>query len=95
MRNEFWTMRDPTAETARSMRERCPPPATLEGATIGLLSIRKERSDEFLDSVERELAARGHRVRRFAKPIFAKPAPETVLQDLVEHCDVVVEGLAD
>ena len=95
MRNEFWTMRDPTAETARAMRERRPPPSTLDGATIGLLSIRKERSDEFLDSVEHALTARGLTVRRFAKPIFAKPAPEAVLQDLVEHCDVVVEGLAD
>lgn len=97
MRNEYWTMRDPTAEASegRSMRERRPPPADLGGATIGLLSIRKERSDEFLDSIERELASRGLVVRRFAKPIFAKPAPEAVLQDLIEHCDVVVEGLAD
>ena len=95
MRNEYWTMRDPTAEVALTMRERCQPPASLSNATIGLLSIRKERSDEFLDSIEARLVERGLKVLRFAKPIFAKPAPEPVLADLIEHCDVVVEGLAD
>ena len=95
MRNEFQVMRDPTSEAALTLRERRPPPAQLKDATIGLLSIRKERSDEFLDTVALELTSRGLKVLRFAKPIFAKPAPLSVLQDLVEYCDVVVEGLAD
>lgn len=95
IRNEPYLMRDPTAETAPELRERIPPPATLEGATIGLLSISKERSWEFLDSVEKRLADRGHTVLRFEKPTHTKPAPEAVLQDIVERCDVVVEGLAD
>ena len=67
----------------------------LAGATIGLLSISKERSAEFLDTLEARLAARGLEVLRFAKPTHTKPAPESVLADIVERCDVVVEALAD
>lgn len=93
--NENYSMRDPTAETAAAMRERVPPPADLAGATIGLLSIAKERSSEFLDTLEARLAARGLEVLRFAKPTHTKPAPESVLADIVERCDVVVEALAD
>lgn len=93
--NENYSMRDPTAETAAAMRERVPPPADLASATIGLLSIAKERSSEFLDTLQARLAARGLEVLRFAKPTHTKPAPESVLADIVERCDVVVEALAD
>ena len=95
MSEEKYVMRDPTANTASEMRERLKPPADLSKATIGLLSISKERSSEFLDTVERRLAARGLEVLRFAKPTHTKPAPERVLQEIVERCDVVVEALAD
>ena len=54
-----YLMRDPTAETAAVQRERLTPPADLSGATIGLLSISKERSAEFLDYVEERLTGRG------------------------------------
>ena len=90
-----YTMRAPTAETAASQRDRIPPKADLANATIGLLCISKERSEEFLDSVETLLTKRGLKVLRYAKPTHTKPAPESVIQDIVEHCDVVVEGLAD
>ena len=95
MRNDVYTMRDPTAELAPVLRERKAPPASLDGRTIGLLSISKERSSEFLDTVEKLFADRGMRVLRFEKPTHTKPAPEGVIQDIVERCDVVVEGLAD
>ena len=95
MRNEPYQMLDPSAETSPVIRERTPPPGDLSAATIGLLSISKERSSEFLDTVERRLAERGLKVLRFEKPTHTKPAPEAVLQSIVEQCDVVVEGLAD
>ena len=88
-------MRDPTAETEAVERNRIPPKTDLSNATSGLLSISKERSAEFLDSVEKLLAGQGHTVLRFEKPTHTKPAPEGMLQDIVECCDVVVEGLAD
>ncbi len=95
MRNDAYTMRDPTAELSPVMRERRPPPANLSEATIGLLCISKERSEEFLDTVAARLRDRGLTVARFAKPTYTKPAPEAVLQEIVARCDVVVEGLAD
>lgn len=76
-------------------RRRFDPPPDLGRARIGLLSIAKERSDEFLDRVDQRLRGRGLDVARYRKPTHTKPAPETVLQDLVEHCDVVIEALAD
>jgi len=90
-----YVMRDPTAELSSLMRERVAPPADLSHATIGLLSISKERSSEFLDTVAARLEARGLAVRRFEKPTYTKPAPEALVQDLVQSCDVVVVGLAD
>ena len=95
MRNEPYRMLDPTAEQSPVVRERHPPPATLAGATVGLLCISKERSEEFLDTVASRLAERWITVRRFAKPTHTKPAPAAVIHDIVETCDVVVEGLAD
>jgi len=88
-------MRDPTAETSPVMRARTEPPPDLSGRTVALLSISKERSDEFLDTVAAAMTERGISVKRFKKPTHTKPAPEQVIQDIVEQCDVVVEGLAD
>ena len=90
-----YQMLDPTAELSPQRRARRAPPAQLEGKTIGLLSISKERSNEFFDTVEQRLSARGLRVARYAKPTHTKPAPEPIVQAIVEHCDVVVVGLAD
>lgn len=95
MKEETYRMLDPTAESSPVMRDRLAPPQDLAAATIGLLGISKERSEEFLDTVEARLAARGHKVLRFAKPTHTKPAPEAVLADIVERCDVVIEALAD
>ena len=95
MSNQPYAMRDPTGESAPVQRERVPPPAGLTGATVGLLSISKERSDEFLDRMQALLEARGIQVLRFRKPTHTKPAPEAIVQAIVERCDVVVEGLAD
>ena len=95
MRNEPYVMRDPTAELLPVLRERTLPPEDLSKAAIGLLSISKERSEEFLDTVEKRLVERGLNVLRFAKPTYTKPAPEAVIQDIVGKCDVAVVGLAD
>ena len=86
---------DPTAELSSTVRARRAPPPSLDGATIGLMSISKERSREFLDSMERLLTGRGLKVERFEKPTHTKPAPEPVVAAIVERCDVVVIGLAD
>ena len=62
---------------------------------VALLDIRKPRGDVFLDELEALLAAEGHAVIRTAKPTFTKPAPPDVRREIAEHCDAVIEALAD
>jgi len=86
---------DPTGELAATTRERIARPATLEGATVGLLDISKARGDVFLDRVQHRLEERGLRVQRFAKPTFTKVAPIDLRHEIAKQCDVVIEALAD
>ncbi len=86
---------DPTAELRPVERQILPRLTTLTGATIGLLDISKPRGKEFLDEVERQLKALGARVRRYAKPTFARTAPLELTQRISSECDAVIEGLAD
>ena len=95
MKATTYHMLDPTAELAPERRTRRVPPAKLEDVTIGLLSISKERSNEFLDTIERLLTQREFSVARFAKATHTKPAPEAIVQAIVERCGVVIVGLAD
>jgi len=95
MRNQPYVMRDPTTELSPILRERLAPGKDLSEATVGLLSISKERSDEFLDSVAKNLTDQGLDVLRFRKPTYTRPAPEAIIQEMVERCDVAVVGLAD
>ncbi len=86
---------DPTAETEAVKRERIAPPAALDGLTVGLLDIGKARGNVFLDQLEEGMAARGIKVRRYAKPTNTKVAPIGVAQAIAMECDVVVEALSD
>lgn len=95
MTEHRYTMLDPTAGLAPKARARVAPPRSLVNSTVGLLDIAKERSREFLDRIEQQFVARGLAVRRFAKPTYTRPAPEPLLQSIVEQCNVVVAALAD
>ena len=95
MRNQPYIMRDPTAELSNVLRERQSPNVELSDATIGLLSISKERSDEFMDALAGELSQIDCRVLRYRKPTYTRPAPEHLLLSIVEECDVAIVGLAD
>jgi phosphopantothenate synthetase len=88
-------LRDPTAETETVMRARRAPPKSLDGLTVGLFDIGKTRSDEFLNQVEKRMAERGIRTRRYAKPTNAKVAPREVVEQVVAEADVVLIGLSD
>lgn len=88
-------LRDPTAEAAPTQRARLAPKAPLESATVGLFSISKERSHEFMDYLQVRLDARGITTQRFAKATHTKIAAEQVIADMVAECDVVIAGLAD
>jgi hypothetical protein len=86
---------DPTNERATAERAPAARPATLEGATIGLLDISKPRGDVFLGQLETLLRERGLRVERFRKPTYAKPAPADLRREIAARCQVVIEALAD
>lgn len=86
---------DPTGERSAAERPRAARLASLDGATLALLDIRKPLGDVFLDRVEERLRERGAVVRRYAKPTFTKPAPVDLRQRIATECDAVIEALAD
>ena len=89
------TVLDPTGERRPATRVLLPRPGTLRGRTVGLLDISKARGDVVLDRLEELLRADGVRVLRYRKPTFARPAPVDLRHEIAEHCEVVIEALAD
>ena len=70
-------------------------PDSLQGRTVVLLDITKNRGAEFLDRIEHLLHAQGARSFRIAKATFSRPAAPEVIEEIAIHGDLVVEGLAD
>ncbi len=86
---------DPTDEREPARRPLAPRLAKPAGVTVGVLDIGKERGDVFCDELERLLDARSIAVRRYAKTTHTKPAPEDLRARIAEHCDAIIEALAD
>ena len=86
---------DPTSEVVPAERVRATRLTEIDGKTIGLLDIAKQRGDIFLDRVEERLSEMGADVVRFTKPTFTKPAPIDLRHEIAQQCDAVVEALAD
>lgn len=87
-------MLDPTSEQDTISRKRVVRPAAIADKRIGLLDISVERSDVFLDRLELLLSERGARVERFRKPSHTRPAPRSLIEEIVRHADMVVVALA-
>jgi hypothetical protein len=87
---------DPTDSVAVP-RQTAPRPSTLDGKVITLLDISKAKGDHLLDRVEELLRerARPQTIVRKKKPTFARPAPESLRQEIAGSTDVVIEALAD
>jgi len=88
-------MRDPTSEASSTLRAPVPFPPDITGKTIALLDIAKERSNEFLDTLETRFAAGGFTVKRYRKASNSKNAAPEIVQAIVSEADIVVEALAD
>ncbi len=73
------------------------PSARAKSPALGLLDIRKARGDVLLDCLASQLLERlpDVEIKRYAKPTFAKPAPDELRRQILEEVDFVVEGLAD
>ena len=92
------TLVNPLDETPRVESKPAPRLTSLAGKTIGLLDISKPGGSVFLDHVERLLKVRYGvtSVVRVMKPTFTKPAPDAMIEKLVDaKCDAVIEALAD
>ena len=90
------TILDPTDERVPVRRSLTKRPEAISG-TVALLDISKPRGDVLLNQLEVLLRERLPEVdvRRYSKPTFTKPAPESLKQELAKEADFVVEGLAD
>jgi len=69
--------------------------AGVEGKTVALLDISKNRGAEFLDRLELSLQSLGATTLRFRKPTFSRPASADLIEEIALHGDLAVEGLAD
>jgi hypothetical protein len=87
---------DPTDERVPVKRQRAARRGEI-AETIGLLDISKPRGDVLLDRLEERIHSRlpDVEVRRYAKPTFAKPAPQDLRRRIAEECGFVIEALAD
>ena len=90
------TILDPTDERVPIRRAISPRPKRIEGG-VALLDISKPRGDVLLDRLEALLEQRlpGVTVNRYAKPTFAKPAPDALRQEIKAANRFVIEALAD
>ena len=80
---------------ARTPIPPAPRPDALNGRTVALLDISKNRGAEFLDRVELRLRERGADVERYCKPLFSRPATGELVERIAARADLAVEGLAD
>jgi len=70
---------------------------SLDGVRLGLLGNSKLNADAVLlaigDLLKERFAIESVMMRR--KPTFSKPAPDEVVDELVENADVIVTGVGD
>ena len=87
---------DPTDSVAVP-RKTAPRPSSLDGKVITLLDISKAKGDHLLDRLEELLRerARPKAIVRKKKPTFARPAPESLREEIARDPDVLIEALAD
>ena len=89
------TVLDPTSEATPVARANAARLSSLDGVTVGLLNISKDRGDVFLDEIATELEKRGVATKDYLKPTFAKPAPADLRHKIATECGAVIEALAD
>jgi len=70
---------------------------TLDGVRLGLLGNSKLNADAVLlaigDLLKERYALKSVYVR--SKPNFGKPAPDEIVEDMVDNSDVIVTGVGD
>jgi hypothetical protein len=89
---------DPTGASERDMDTTLAPRLrSLRGLTAGLLDNAKPNASVLLSQVGRELRRR-HGIRDFVmyqKGYFGTPVEQSLIQQILRHCDFVVAGIGD
>ncbi|MBO0802501.1 MAG: hypothetical protein J2P25_05435 [Nocardiopsaceae bacterium] len=72
-------------------------PASLRGATIGLLENTKPNAVPFLRAIARELGDKygTGEIKVFRKGYFGHPVEESVVNRMLHNCDFAVAGIGD
>lgn len=88
---------DPTTEPREQAIAFVPRPESLRNLRIGLLENTKHNSDKVLLKIvtilEQEYGAGEHTIR--GKHNAGVPAHETIIDEFVNNCDVVIAGIGD
>ena len=87
---------DPPDEREPIIRRLANRSKNLEG-TIGLLDISKPRGNILINRIQELLENNeiGITVRKYSKPTYTKPMPESLGNKIRAECDFVIEALAD
>lgn len=90
------TILDPTDERVPIRRSLTRRPEAITGM-VALLDISKPRGNVLIDRLEERLRERlpGVTFRRWSKPTFTKPAPDSLHRQIVAESDFIIEALAD
>jgi len=86
---------DPTAGTASKSIPPADRPADLGGKVVGVLDNTKEQADIILrtlgEGLREKYGVKEVIVRR--KEHYSKPAPDAMIEEMAEQCDVVICAL--
>ncbi|MFC1904459.1 hypothetical protein ACFLXT_01640 [Chloroflexota bacterium] len=88
---------DPTTEPEPMQATIAVRPHTLDSKVVGLLDNAKPNSDRILDMVGELLAKKYHlaRVVKVRKPSATRGAPQEMLDEMAEECNVAIAGVGD
>lgn len=86
---------DPTAGSVSKAIPMAPRPADLSGKVVGILDNTKEQADIILQTLGEALREKYgvKEVIMRRKEHYSKPAPDEMIQEMADQCDVVICAL--
>ena len=88
---------DPTTEAISASAVIAARPATLDGATVGLLANGKPNAGLLLSMVHEVLSDRFSfkRVAARDKGNSSRPCPDEMMREIADQCDVAITAIGD
>ncbi len=86
---------DPTAGSTSEAISMAPRPADLSGKVLGILDNTKEQADIILQTLGEALREKYgvKEVIMRRKEHYSKPAPDEMIEEMADQCDVVICAL--